>query len=738
MKHLFKSRIFKRLFYSYIIVILTSLTIYTAFLVYENNHIKKLQIEHKAQMQLDEASSIMDRYLLSANNTVQNLNYSTALKQLYMNYQLGTKLDPYSMNMIQREMKNAMASGDLTIYKIIIFLEGSEKAYSSGGVINVDVPFKYVKTENPYLVKGSLNDQFGFGSNRFSFKKECLIYCDNYTYQNGSDIGNVVILFDIDNLSSELKKILEMGYDFSIISENTKILSTSTDGALYTEEDDDTDRLENENKNKGDIFEASSKRMDNLCYQIIATKEAQVETDVIFYVFLCIIGIATIVFVIIALQESWNYYKPIGHINQIVNGENIENEENGGMEGIINGIRDLIGEKNIYQEKMLTISPYAKTGMLHSVMTGNIGKENIQILSEKNYFDLIKPFYMVSVANFSFDLGSGTDIKLKRDKLKNIVHLVSEIVSSDEITIVDYFRDMEHVFFIVNSETENIPDEIFYQLQKTLTNSLAEEGCVVTLGVDKLEDDINELQEACKGAVKALDGILTDGRGEVYFFEETAGSSLEHYFPNNFRDKLKKYLEKGSKEDISNLLEDIYDRNWKLAGAPEMYRALIDELHLSIIKTLRELTKLNITHVNIEKFKALATLREVFDYYEAALYSVVDSLYVQETEKKSSDGLEKEILMYIDDNIFDQELSLQNISDKFEVSNKYLSLLCKKYYGVTYLQYIQNRRIEKATILLSEGKYSLSEIAGMCGYANQLTFRRNFKSIKGINPSDYE
>lgn len=81
---------------------------------------------------------------------------------------------------------------------------------------------------------------------------------------------------------------------------------------------------------------------------------------------------------------------------------------------------------------------------------------------------------------------------------------------------------------------------------------------------------------------------------------------------------------------------------------------------------------------------------------------------------------------------------MQSLTGKFNVSNKYLSLLCKERFGVTYLQYIQSKRIEKAAELLREKRYSLTEIGVMCGYTNQLTFRRNFKSIMGVNPSVYQ
>ena len=93
---------------------------------------------------------------------------------------------------------------------------------------------------------------------------------------------------------------------------------------------------------------------------------------------------------------------------------------------------------------------------------------------------------------------------------------------------------------------------------------------------------------------------------------------------------------------------------------------------------------------------------------------------------------------YIETHYCDADLSLQSLTDRFNVSNKYLSLLCKERFGVTYLQYIQTKRIHKAAELLRDKQYSLTEVSTMCGYTNQLTFRRNFKSIIGENPSSYQ
>ena len=727
MRELFKSRLFRRLFYTYIIVIFTCLIVYTSFIIYENYQINKIQRERRGELLLDEVSSILDRRFTNAQNIVQNLSYSTAMRQLYMNSKLGTVLDSYNLFMIQSELKNTMASGGLSVYKTIIFLNDSDKAYSSSGVIKLNSVFNVENVEYPYLELASLNDAFEFDSKRYSFQKECLLYCDAYTYQNGSEIGTICILFDMKSLQNDLKNVISDGYGLNILYGDEEFIVMG--------------------ETQGRVFSSESSCCPDLFYYVYASREPFTKENIVFYILLGIMVLISLGFVYLAYRESRKYYMPIDHLDQLVKEEKgIRTVESDGetaargndeMENLIDGIRNLIGEKNGYREKMMTITPYARTGVLHSMITGDIGKENIRILSRANYIDLIKPYFIVGVTNLAYIGGKTAEEENRGDELKEIFQVMAETFSTDEIRIVSYFRDSSHIFLIANIENEEPMDDLFYQIHKYLCTALGQENYAVTMGVDILREDINELQEACEGAMTALDGILTDGRGEVYFLEENSGKTADYYFPTSFREKLKKYLEKDKKEDLRAMLAEIYQKNWDMGGNPEMYRGLIDELHLSIIKTLKDITELNTTHFSVEKYRGLATLQEVFDYYEAALCSIADSLYEQAVQVQEDSRLEDEILSYIDENCYDTELSLQMISEHFKVSSKYLSLLCKKRYNMTYLQYIQDKRIRRASLLLSEKKYTLSEIAEKCGYTNQLSFRRNFKSIMGINPSDY-
>jgi AraC-like DNA-binding protein len=406
------------------------------------------------------------------------------------------------------------------------------------------------------------------------------------------------------------------------------------------------------------------------------------------------------------------------------------------MDRIIREIRNLIGEKNRYREKMLTITPYAQTGMLHGVLTGNIENDTIRILIEENFMDLIKPYFIVSVVNYAFH-EQMTVVEKYYTKIQEIVKGACKLFSTEEIHIVCYNRDIYNTFLIVNFENDEPMDDLFFRVFNFIQENVKKYKCVVTIGVAETKCNINELKDACEEALSALDEMIIGGRGTVYFNEAHKDSDTDYYFPRNFTERMTKYISKGRIDEIRKMLGEIYEKNVNMGGPPEMYHALVDELHISVIKALKEVTDLNSVHVNIEKIKMLATLEEIFNYYEKALESVIDTLKQTEESQAGNKELEKRILEFLEENYCNPDLSLQYLTEYFNVSSKYISLFCKKYFNTTYFRYIQNKRIAKAVELIRTGKYSLAEISDMCGYTNLLTFRRNFKSVTGVNPSDF-
>ena len=127
---------------------------------------------------------------------------------------------------------------------------------------------------------------------------------------------------------------------------------------------------------------------------------------------------------------------------------------------------------------------------------------------------------------------------------------------------------------------------------------------------------------------------------------------------------------------------------------------------------------------------------EIFAYYRQVFAACLEEAPTGEAEEKEK-NLEEEICRYLEEHLYDPELSLNSVADQFGVSTKMIGLICRKKYNQTFLNYVRDRQIQHATEMLRDTDLSLEEIARQCGFANILTFRRNFKAVTGVNPSEY-
>ena len=82
-------------------------------------------------------------------------------------------------------------------------------------------------------------------------------------------------------------------------------------------------------------------------------------------------------------------------------------------------------------------------------------------------------------------------------------------------------------------------------------------------------------------------------------------------------------------------------------------------------------------------------------------------------------------------------VNLENISFALGFSKSYIKSTFKKTTGFSIMQYYIKLKIDKAKKLLSQRRYSISEIADLLGYASIHYFSRQFKTSTGMSPSEY-
>lgn len=119
------------------------------------------------------------------------------------------------------------------------------------------------------------------------------------------------------------------------------------------------------------------------------------------------------------------------------------------------------------------------------------------------------------------------------------------------------------------------------------------------------------------------------------------------------------------------------------------------------------------------------------------LYQLI-ARFLKDAQPKSETGDDRiqKCLTYIRKNI-NQNIKIDMLAEIVCLSRDHLIRLFKKETGLTPIQYINIKKMEKAQLLLVSGNMSIKEIAFMLSYEDHSYFIRLFKKITGKTPQDY-
>lgn len=124
------------------------------------------------------------------------------------------------------------------------------------------------------------------------------------------------------------------------------------------------------------------------------------------------------------------------------------------------------------------------------------------------------------------------------------------------------------------------------------------------------------------------------------------------------------------------------------------------------------------------------------------LYTVLGillkSTHMTESQTGENTNMLLDILRYIEKN-FKSECLLQTAATELSYGYSYLSRTFKKSMGMSYTEYLNKYRINRAVYLLSSNDHmQIQQVAEECGYESLCSFNRNFKLFMGCSPSEMQ
>jgi two-component system, response regulator YesN len=260
---------------------------------------------------------------------------------------------------------------------------------------------------------------------------------------------------------------------------------------------------------------------------------------------------------------------------------------------------------------------------------------------------------------------------------------------------------------------------------------------VFTFGVGVPTDDPYLLIISCEQALSAASSISLSGHSVLEFYGDLPRTHSSYYYPMDVEENIIRAVRSGNQDLLDTLIGTVLRENFQsrnLSG--ELLHYLFVELHGTVLRLLNDLTtdgdgmrvRLSVWSEKPpgpEKLNEMRSLlREVGDIYDTG-------------KKSHNSALLQAIQQYVQDNYASPSLSLTKIADMFGKSENYVSNFFKEQTGNGLLMAIQRIRFDRAVELLADSDQSIDNVARQCGYNHTDSFRRAFKRMHGLSPSEY-
>lgn len=347
----------------------------------------------------------------------------------------------------------------------------------------------------------------------------------------------------------------------------------------------------------------------------------------------------------------------------------------------------------------------------------------------KKYNEDFNDYFVVSAVSGVFSSKNTTDFS---DRINKV--FTEKMLFKNNCYII-YTKS--YVSIVVSVKEDNVMMEA---IRKSLTDAgrelrnMTEE--TVSVGVSRRSGRISEIHEKMCESYIPLESRLDAGEGTVNFYEDV--NAVKQQYINVYQERIFLCISAGNKKKIDEVLADTEEH---------LGRLNLEEVRTFVLSTIMMYyecdfsmkaesggEKRNFNHLRqmIEKCGDKDELIQLIGSFSADM--------INKTFKYNSNILNEMTEMmktYIKEN-YQHSLGREDVANHVHASTSYVSTVFKNVTGQNLTQYINTVRINEAKRLLSEGKHTRQEIAGMVGYNDYAYFSSIFKKLTGKSPSKWQ
>ncbi|MCR5436762.1 MAG: response regulator [Treponema sp.] len=310
-----------------------------------------------------------------------------------------------------------------------------------------------------------------------------------------------------------------------------------------------------------------------------------------------------------------------------------------------------------------------------------------------------------------------------------------DLIKSEIECLVSSFI-MNRIIVLYTVEEKNFSEEKEQEKIKKLFKLLNYKvSAKIKCGVSKFSNDWELIKDLYEIAIRCLNQCRNEG--EIRFGEEEDFQFKNQNNTLEFKKQLILRFRQGDSSGVKSFLtlycSGLVSSNTDLNKIKNSF--------FDIIITARNITlEINESFYSESfdnAFEILSKENDIMmlkDYLQKTLLEYMTAIASRRTQNENP--IIKKVCAYINDNIA-EDISLETMADYVNVSSFYLSKLFKEEMGVTFINFLSDRRLEKSRQMLKNTSKSIKEITAETGYNDQNYFSRLFKNKFGVSPTEF-
>jgi two-component system, response regulator YesN len=330
------------------------------------------------------------------------------------------------------------------------------------------------------------------------------------------------------------------------------------------------------------------------------------------------------------------------------------------------------------------------------------------------------------------DLEASDADSMIRDLCSGKMILFNNLRDKTEILIITYASTCADVIRQNNIFVNNC----FLKINKGMDIPL-------TSGISNCYRGAENLQKSYKEAKYAVNMRFINGNNNIYRYSDVEVLYKSEYkTPERKLQSLEMVLHhmdsSTAQPDISKAVKDIFSYDGIMAAGA----GHVQMLYMDVIKAIMhfcECYNINIFDFIDEKVvygENIGDFNSKTDIEEYVLSLMIKIIEARKSKHSDTRLLIKEVEKYIEKH-FQENISFNGVARQYRVNSTYLSRVFKIITGKSLSRYLEDIRIDTASMLLERSDNAIQEISANVGYTDNQYFHRVFKKSTGMTPNEY-